>query len=119
MNILKAIKAYRNAQASVYTFIGLATSAVINLTPFYIAYNLICCCSRLGFAVSAASSSSAKNNGGVLLNCFSQCLSACGGLMVPCLRADGTSAGRMVCLLVDVNGIGQPKITKQKSHGKP
>jgi hypothetical protein len=39
--------------------------------------------------------------------------------MVPCLRAEGTSAGRMVCLLVDVNGIGQPKITKQKSHGKP
>jgi hypothetical protein len=25
----------------------------------------------------------------------------------------------MVCLLVDVNGIGQPKITKQKSHGTP
>jgi hypothetical protein len=41
MNILKAIKAYRNAKASVYAFIGLAISAVINLTPFYIAYNLI------------------------------------------------------------------------------
>jgi ActR/RegA family two-component response regulator len=41
MNIVKAIKAYRNAKASVYAFIGLAISAVINLTPFYIAYNLI------------------------------------------------------------------------------
>jgi hypothetical protein len=41
MNILKAIKSYRNAKASVYAFIGLAISAVINLTPFYMAYNLI------------------------------------------------------------------------------
>jgi hypothetical protein len=39
--------------------------------------------------------------------------------MAACLRAEGTSAGRTVCLLVDVNGIGQPKITKQKTHGKP
>lgn len=41
MNIVKAIKAYRNAKASVYAFIGIAIYAVINITPFYIAYNLI------------------------------------------------------------------------------
>ena len=41
MNIVQAIKAYRHTKASLYAFIGLAISAIINLTPFYIAYTLI------------------------------------------------------------------------------
>lgn len=41
MNIVQAIKTYRNSKASLYALIGLALSGIINLTPFYIAYKLI------------------------------------------------------------------------------
>jgi hypothetical protein len=41
MNIVQAIKAYRKTKAGLYGFIGIAISAIINLTPFYIAYLLI------------------------------------------------------------------------------
>lgn len=38
MNIVQAVRAYRNSKASLYAIVGLLISGVIHITPFYIAY---------------------------------------------------------------------------------